>query len=200
MIYFSSDKHLQHKNICRGTSKWGLMQDGTYDESRRSVLRPFDTTEEMDEYIIKETNRVVGPDDILYELGDFAFGDKKEIPALRNKINCKTIHYIVGNHDKVLVSNYSSCFTSISYYGEVRYKKLLFSFCHYPLGSWNEIGRGGINLFGHSHGNYRRPVGRQFDVGIDVRYQPFSIEELYTMALSVPIILVDGHDGDTNYG
>lgn len=72
--------------------------------------------------------------------------------------------------------------------------------CHYPLGAWNEIGKGGINLFGHCHGRYQRNIGRQMDVGVDSIISPICIQSVYNIMYSVPISLVDGHTKDTNYG
>jgi calcineurin-like phosphoesterase family protein len=39
--------------------------------------------------------------------------------------------------------------------------------CHYPLRSWHRMGRGALNLHGHSHGRLA-PLPRQVDVGVDV--------------------------------
>ena len=50
-IWFSSDFHYHHKNICSGTSKWG-------DESR---TRPFETLEDMDNTIVEHINKKVKP-------------------------------------------------------------------------------------------------------------------------------------------
>ena len=193
MIYFTADPHFSHKNICRGTSQWNQMQS----------TRPFSTLDEMNSCIIKEINKHVFPDNELYILGDFAFGNKDEIPKLRYRINCSTIHLIMGNHDIHYVKKRPElyeCFQSVEYYAEIRYRKLLFSLFHYPLGSWNEIGKGGINIFGHCHSKYTRTVGRQMDVGWDALHCPISIEEVYRKMIKIEPVLVDGHDEKTNYG
>ncbi len=190
MIFVTSDTHFNHKNICRGTSEW---------ESGNT--RPFDTLDDMNDCIIDNINSVVKADDTLFHLGDFAFGNKKLIPSLRDRIKCKTIHLIKGNHDRVLIKYYSDSFTSINSYVEVRFKKVLFSMEHYPLGSWNEIGLGGINLYGHCHGGYNHNVGRQMDVGVDCNnFQPLSIELIYEYMTDIEPVLVDGHDENTSYG
>ena len=38
--------------------------------------------------------------------------------------------------------------------------------CHYPLRSWNLMGKGALQLHGHSHGRLK-PMARQVDVGVD---------------------------------
>lgn len=193
MIYFIADTHLNHRNICRGTTQWNAMQ-GT---------RDYNTIEAMNADIINKINSIVNPDDELYHLGDFAFGDKDKIPSLRDRINCRTIHLIIGNHDQHHIKKRPELFegfSSISYYKELRYNKLLISMMHYPLGSWNEIGKGGINLFGHCHSNYKRVVGRQMDVGFDAIGCPISIEQVYQRMIKIDPVLVDGHTEETNYG
>lgn len=165
--------------------------------------RDYDTLDHMNCAILNAINQKVLPDDTLYHLGDFAFGNKDEIPSLRNRINCKTVHLIMGNHDQHYVKKRPElfeCFTSLSYYTEIRYNKLLFSMCHYPLGSWNEIGKGGINLHGHTHNRYTRTVGRQMDVGVDAIGYPISIEQVYQRMIKIDPVLVDGHNEETNYG
>jgi len=154
----------------------------------------------MNDCIIKNINSVVKPDDTLFHLGDFAFGNKSEIPALRQRINCKTLCLIKGNHDRILVDKYKDSFTSVMDYFEFRYHKVLYSLCHYPLGTWNEIGRGGVNLHGHSHGSYTA-VGRQIDVGVDPCFlHPLSIKLIHEYMADVQPVLTDRHDENTNYG
>lgn len=165
--------------------------------------RDYDTLDHMNCAILSAINQKVLPDDTLYHLGDFAFGNKDEIPALRDRINCQNVHLIMGNHDIHYVKKRPELyegFQDILMYKEIRYNKVLISLMHYPLGSWNEIGKGGINLHGHCHGNYTRTVGRQLDVGVDVIRCPISIEDVYNMFKDMEPVLVDGHDSETNYG
>lgn len=60
--------------------------------------RPFSDVEEMNEKIIENWNSVVGKNDIVWHLGDFALGDKKKIPELVNRLNGR-INLVMGNHD-----------------------------------------------------------------------------------------------------
>lgn len=177
--------------MCRGTSQW----------SQIDSTRPFDTLEDMNSCIIGKINEYVNFDDELYIVGDFAFGDRSKIPVLRNRIICGKVHLIIGNHDYVdKYPQYYCVFDSIKHYHEIRYNKLLFCLFHYPLGSWNEIGKGAINTFGHCHSNYQRTIGRQIDVGWDALHRPISIEEVYNTMINIPIISTDHHCGETNYG
>ena len=54
-IYFTADLHFGHRTIIR------------YDD------RPFRTVEEMDAAIIKNWNRKVNKDDVVYILGDISW-------------------------------------------------------------------------------------------------------------------------------
>lgn len=96
MIYFSSDFHGYHANICRGTSSW---------DDKNNNCRDFDTIEEMNQAIIESINSVVGEDDILYHLGDWSFGGWENIWHLRKQIKCKNIIQICGNHDSHIIKD-----------------------------------------------------------------------------------------------
>src|SRR5262245_66437132 len=50
--------------------------------------------------------------------------------------------------------------------------------CHYPFRSWNKMGKGVIDLHGHSHGKLKE-LPRQYDVGVDVfAYRPVTLETI----------------------
>lgn len=88
-LFFTSDTHFHHTNICAGTTEWT--------EGRN--YRPFPSLEEMDKVIVDNINSVVGEDDILIHLGDWSFGGKEQIWEFRKQIKCKNIHLVLGNHD-----------------------------------------------------------------------------------------------------
>ena len=62
-LFFSSDSHYSHQNICRATSNW---PEGT-------KTRDFKSLGHMNDSIVDAINDKVGPDDILIHLGDFSF-------------------------------------------------------------------------------------------------------------------------------
>lgn len=96
MIFFTSDLHAYHKNICRGTSNWG---------EKDINCRDFDTIEEMNAAIIESINSRVGKDDTLYHLGDWSFGGWENIWNFRKQIICENIIQINGNHDEHIQKN-----------------------------------------------------------------------------------------------
>lgn len=79
--WFISDTHFNHANIINFCN------------------RPFKDVSEMNSALIKNWNKRVSPDDIVYHLGDFAMGDRRLIPRIINSLNGKII-LIKGNHDK----------------------------------------------------------------------------------------------------
>lgn len=95
-LFFTSDIHYNHENICRGITKW---------TSRLEHTRDFSSLEEMNNTIVSNINNVVGQDDILICLGDWSFGGFDSIKELKDKIICKNIYLILGNHDHHIKKN-----------------------------------------------------------------------------------------------
>jgi calcineurin-like phosphoesterase family protein len=100
-VFVTSDTHYGHKNICRGVTAWRL-PDGSIPIDQ---TRDFDTIEQMNESIISGINSVVGEDDVLIHLGDWSFGGFENIQKFRDRIVCKEIHLILGNHDHHIQNN-----------------------------------------------------------------------------------------------
>lgn len=193
-IFFSSDFHFCHTNICAGTSKW----DDT------SACRQFKTIDEMNQKIIDNINLRVDPDDVLYCLGDFAFGGVKNYFTMREQINCNRIHLILGNHDgkhgQDLDPVYngqhvSSLFGYYDVYREISLGKQKFVLFHYPISSWNSMSRS-IHLHGHTHRSPQEKFkngGKSMDVGVDGNnYMPYSLEEIMEI-MKDREVLREGH-------
>lgn len=93
-IFVTSDPHSYHKNIAGPkVSAW------------KAGYRDFNDEFEMTEHIIKVWNQTVKEDDILYGLGDFAFGGFANIWKFRKQLRCKNIHWVYGNHDDHIKNN-----------------------------------------------------------------------------------------------
>ena len=80
MKYFIADTHFNHENIIRYCN------------------RPFENSNEMNEYIINKWNSVVNENDVVYHLGDVGFGNTEELKQLVGRLNGTKI-LIRGNHD-----------------------------------------------------------------------------------------------------
>jgi len=100
-IFFTSDTHYGHTNICRGVSKWKDFNGNVPIKQTRD----FNTLEDMNDAIVKSINSVVGENDILFHLGDWSFGGFENIAEFRSRIVCKNIHLILGNHDHHIERN-----------------------------------------------------------------------------------------------
>ncbi len=100
-IFFTSDTHYGHTNICRGVSNWR-------DENGNVPIhqtRDFKSLDHMNDYIVNSINSKVGEDDILFHLGDWSFGGFDNVAKFRSRVKCKNIHLILGNHDHHIERN-----------------------------------------------------------------------------------------------
>jgi calcineurin-like phosphoesterase family protein len=199
-VFFCSDTHYSHTNICRGVSRWR-------DENGNVPIigtRPFSTLEEMNETIIANINKTVGQDDVLIHFGDWSFGGIENIQKFQDRIYCKNIYLLIGNHDHHIEKDkgsFKEMFLGIFHYQEFLIEDLMIVACHYPIGSWNKVRKGSIMLHGHLHnrGNARfTGDGKTMDVGIDghPEFRPYSFEEIKKLMEKRPIktsVLEDHH-------
>lgn len=242
-VYFTSDTHYNHKNLCKGVTDW--------DNTRPGKVRDFNTLYEMNSKILSSINSSVGEDDILFHFGDWSFGGVEQIWEFRKQIICKNIYLFFGNHDHHIIDNKilpnchevfledwkiaiddnpnpnsfgddrdrmfdihtQSLFTWCGYYGEFELRfpqptkslpipKFKFVGMHYPITSWNEMGRSRIHLHGHLHSSPRHKLhqGRSMDVGMDGNhFKPYSLKEIQNIMDKQPInptnLKIDHHLG-----
>lgn len=190
MIWFSSDFHFAHKNIVEGTSEW----------EDKTCCRKFKDSEEMSILIIENLNKLVDSNDTLYFNGDFAFSGVPNYFKWREKINCRNIHFVCGNHDNKHGSCYdpeykgkrvSSLFSSYKVYNEIFISKTPIILFHYSINSWNHMSGGSIHLFGHSHSlpeNRFYNEGKSMDVGVDGNnFKPYSVDEIFEIMKDRPV-------------
>ena len=211
-IWFTSDTHYKHSNICRGTSNW----------PEGSKTRDFDTLDKMNDAMINNINHLVGEDDILFHLGDWSFGGFENIQEFRDRLICKNIHLILGNHDHHIENDKGgvrALFASVNHYvrleltipnvpNEINPAKTIkktFVLCHYPIASWHDMNRGVIHLHGHVHlGPHNKlHTGKAMDVGMDGNYMdPYSLQEIARIMRDRPVkclVLPNDHH-ETNEG
>ena len=173
-LFFTSDTHYGHTNICRATTKW---------VGADNVTRDFKSLEHMNTTIVDNINEVVGENDILIHLGDFSFGGFENIEEFRSRIICKNIHLVLGNHDHHIERNKGDIqrlFTSVHHYINLdlrrpnpfdknKIDKFRFVLMHFPIASWDGMNDGVMHLHGHVHlpKHQRIADGRAMDVGVD---------------------------------
>jgi calcineurin-like phosphoesterase family protein len=163
--WITSDSHAFHKNICYGSSTWANKETG---------CRRFDNEFVMTELMAQNINDMVPANGTIIHLGDWSFGGDDKVFKFRDMINCKNIILVRGNHDKHDIYK-TNCFNRVYDYLENR-ELVLF---HYPIGSWNGMGRGAINFFGHCHTTFKNAIGRQKDVGMDTNnLKPYHLATL----------------------
>lgn len=201
MNFFTSDTHAYHKNICRGTTEWKHKEEQGYTQ-----CRDFNTPEEMTEQMIFNINSLVKWNDVLYHLGDWSFGGADKIIKFRERINCNTIHLILGNHDQHIEKDsvYRNLFSSVSHYKEIQlnshqYGKVRTCMFHYATRVWNKSHHGSIFLYGHSHGTLEDAGNRSMDVGVDTNNLfPYSEKEILDRLMPRTNDVVDHHNKGTN--
>ena len=86
-IFFTSDTHFGHEAIIKFCN------------------RPFKDAHEMDEVMINNWNNKVGPDDLIFHLGDFAFGGSELWNSILPKLNGHKV-LIISNHDRKNYTDY----------------------------------------------------------------------------------------------
>lgn len=193
MNWFTSDLHFFHKNITSGESNW---------PDKINDCRQFNTTKEMSQHIVKQMNKYVKEDDILYFLGDWCFQGIGNIWNLRKQLRCKTIHFIYGNHDSHILKNklLPNCgkvicidtmeqlyvdkndhcsdvyaqeiFTSFQEKLDIILNGNIFKLSHHP--PQEKYNKQYYYLYGHVHGSDEFvPESKKLDVGIDNAYKLF---------------------------
>lgn len=158
MIFFTGDTHFGDTRVLR------------------IDRRPFSDMAEHDVALIRNWNQVVGPDDDVWHLGDFMFSKAGDCTELLARLNGRK-HLIVGNNDPEPTTK-AAGWASVQHYAELREEGHHLILCHYAFRTWNQMGKGSINLHGHSHGRLK-PVPRQYDVGVDAQgLRPVSLEQV----------------------
>lgn len=175
-IWFTSDLHFGHQNIIRFCN------------------RPWETTEDMDLNLIQNWNSVVKPNDLVFDLGDFAFASNARWKELLSQLNGH--HYLIlGNHD---ITRWPGSKTMELFEGV--YQQIILKIDgrtvylnHYPYlcfgGAWRKPENAVYQLFGHTHSGPNckgadtdRLVNLfpyQYDVGVDNNnYTPVSWQQV----------------------
>ena len=170
-VFFTSDTHFYHSNIINFCG------------------RPFKNVEVMNETLIANWNSVVGPDDIVFHLGDFCLGGSAEWTNILNRLNGK-IYLIVGNHDiKNLRQGYYSHFEHIAMQMHIEVGKQKIYLNHCPFLCYGGAYRDTWQLFGHVHTSKQNTgidaprlhmlFPTQYDVGVDNNnFTPVSFEQV----------------------
>ncbi len=168
--FYIADTHLMHERLL------GMQP------------RPFATIEQHDEAIISRWNAVVGDDDLIYHIGDFAFGLAKNAERIREifgRLKGRK-HLVIGNHDLNKRGDLHPALASLDWAARPEHALRTRDgghdvfMSHYAARTWPCSGYGAFHFYGHSHGKLPG-VGRSRDVGVDlpdVDFTPRSFDEL----------------------
>lgn len=161
-LFFISDTHWDHNNIIKHCN------------------RPFSSVEEMNKTMIDNWNSVVGPNDIVYHLGDVAF--RTHPKEFLKRLNGR-IRVIMGNHDsqKQLIECVDDGIIDLvqsTYYQRWQGHKFFLS--HYAHRVWRNSHHGSFHLYGHSHGDLEGiEWGKSMDVGVDCwKFTPVHVNKV----------------------
>jgi calcineurin-like phosphoesterase family protein len=173
MIFLTSDTHFGHDR----EFLWGP--------------RGFTNFQEHDETIIKNWNETVGPDDIVYHLGDLMLGDNAYGVECVKRLNGH-IKLIRGNHDTDARWKLYETLPNVELIGwaeVIKYKKYQFYLSHHPTMTSNlekapHLRMHLINLFGHTHQQkkFYEDMPYMFHVGMDSNgNKPVSLDDAIEM-------------------
>lgn len=181
MIYFTSDRHLSHKNVLvfdknRGDkfikydNIWHLRnmwlswastpeQEALDRDPYREVMK--DAIKRHDDYIIWELMKLSESDEVYFLWDLFFLNWTKEIEAMRDRLKQvkAKMYWTIWNHDdKKHIDILWECFERVKDYCEIRVWENKFVLMHYPIASWNWVHKWVYHLFWHSHQNLNRKI------------------------------------------
>ena len=158
------------------------------DEGNNVVGRPFASKADMSEEILEQYNSRVTKHDRLIIVGDFAF---KKPAKWRQRIVCKNLMLVLGNHDPVAQCEqaFGYNFVREQYVTKCNGHRIYLN--HYPTLYWPASHYGSFHGYGHVHGMRTHTIEslfpdiRSIDVGVDEAYVRlgkwtcFSEQEIY---------------------
>lgn len=165
--FFISDTHFFHANILKFLG----------DDGKR--IRPFDSLEDMHEYMIEKWNSVVKDSDYVYHLGDVTFQYHGAFNNLMHRLKGKK-RLTPGNHDKIWNPALQQHFEKCEYWKG--FAESNFTACHIP--TLTSPRDGNFWVHGHTHSRYIKDaagnlVKNCINVCVEVRdYTPVHIDEI----------------------
>ena len=158
-IFLIGDPHFGHRNIIEYCN------------------RPFADVEDMTEQLIYRWNSVVGKNDIVYVVGDFALCGKQKIIEIGHRLNGRK-RLILGNHDGASMNTYREAGFEFVYNHPIILDHF-YIISHQPM---EYIPGNGVfaNIFAHVHDDpaYVDVSARTFCVSAErIDYTPIDFEE-----------------------
>ena len=203
--FFCSDPHAFHANIMKYARRSAFMTEADradfFERERQGgdALRSFRASDEsvdrMNRGLVDNVNARVGPDDVLWCLGDWCFGRARDYLRnarwFRDAIACRTVNLVWGNHDDPSIRD---LFCEAHHQVQIALGGAVLTLNHYPMLTWNGQHQGtvaepNVHLYGHVHGVYQTDpdtlplrdasAWAALDVGFDGHdYQVWSLDEI----------------------
>lgn len=214
-IWFTADTHFGHKKIafyakrrfCMTAEELSTLDSIWNSKSFNNNWSPsWSSVSKMDDHLIKKINEYVKKDDILWHLGDFCCARKKDTESVakkyKEKINCKNIFLVLGNHDHDEIKN---VFNDNYIQYEFKFNSVSIILSHYAHVFWNKSHSKSWMLYGHAHSTAEEwldehmPGRLSMDVGVDNiykilgEYRPISFEEIFDIFKNRKGYHVDGN-------
>jgi len=211
----------QYKNIWF-TSDWHLGHNKDF------LYRPrfCASRDEHVEWLISRINEIAKPDDLIIHLGDMCLtSTMNEYISWINRIHCRNIWSLTGNHDNRFEEISEKCLTVYPIVNLGPYQELTIiepseivgrkamkkpvTLCHFPMLIWNKSQHGTFNLCGHSHGSLKESspftkTAKRLDCGIEnalswskLERVMFSWEDIKSVMDKKTIEVLDHHDRST---
>lgn len=184
MDWFTADPHFGHGNILKfcgrphmSDEEKRLAKEDRYGRWRVSQ----ETIDRHDDDLISKINDRVGVKDRLIIGGDFCWGGVEAARKYLDRIKCKNVWLIEGNHDKRETGRLfarTMIEGTISCHGQDIY------FHHRPQRSWYGSFDGAWHLYGHVHANMQWEDEAEDwmltkDIGVDAcGYVPLSYDDI----------------------
>lgn len=158
-IYFYADPHFGHKNVIKYCN------------------RPFANVSEMNSTLIKNFNKTVEHDAIIYILGDFSFLNTESTKQILKALKGFKI-LVKGNHDPKPNSYYRKLgFSEVYDKPIIILDKYILS--HEPVFDDEYVDTRFINIYGHLHNNAVNEFANKYCVSVEkTDYKPISLEQI----------------------
>lgn len=167
--FIIADTHFYHQNIIEYSQ------------------RPFQSVAEMNDALVKNWNSVVGPEDIVYHLGDFAFGNRTNFVDIVHKLNGHII-FIKGNHDRLPNAVYEREGLTVCRYGVFNTHIIGFvngtepiSATHRPIPDYHDKMTNWL-FYGHVHNKpcFLDKQEKAVCISVErINYTPFCLEDFF---------------------
>ena len=137
--------------------------------------RPFKTTREHDEELIRRWNTAVNPCDTVYVLGDMFWCNMTAAIDVLKRLNGNII-LIKGNHDRCHDARLLKCFAKVCDYLEVEDGEDHIVLSHYPIPCFKNHFYGWLHFYGHVHTSFEHEM---------MMHDRYLMEELYDKQCSM---------------